>query len=207
MQKTMVNTEAFIFDFFGVMASFDNDIVYARLAKHCRNQAEAFNKLNGIESRREVITGRLTLPQIYDGLVEAHGLSLDYAGFECAWLEPYSTPIPGMAELVKALTPNHKVLLLSNVDRYYWDAIRTAHPELECFDALLLSCDLGMAKPDREIFLHASAVAGAAPSRCFFIDDTLANVEAARTLGFEAHWFKGVPGLLNELKQRKTRGI
>ena len=207
MQKTMVNTEAFIFDFFGVMASFDNDIVYARLAKHCRNQAEAFKNINGFESRREVITGQLTLPQIYDGLVEAHGLSLDYAGFECAWLEPYSTPIPGMAELVKALTPNHKVLLLSNVDRYYWDAIRTAHPESECFDALLLSCDLGMAKPDREIFLHASAVAGAAPSRCFFIDDTLANVEAARTLGFEAHWFKGVPGLLNELKQRKTRGI
>ncbi len=207
MQKTMVNTEAFIFDFFGVMASFDNDIVYARLAKHCRNQAEAFKNINGFESRREVITGQLTLPQIYDGLVEAHGLSLDYAGFQCAWLEPYSTPIPGMAELVKALTPNHKVLLLSNVDRYYWDAIRTAHPESECFDALLLSCDLGMAKPDREIFLHASAVAGAAPSRCFFIDDTLANVEAARTLGFEAHWFKGVPGLLNELKQRKTRGI
>ncbi len=139
MQKTMVNTEAFIFDFFGVMASFDNDIVYARLAKHCRNRAEAFKNINGLESRREVITGQLTLPQIYDGLVEAHGLSLDYAGFECAWLEPYSTPIPGMAELVKALTSNHKVLLLSNVDRYYWDAIRTAHPELECFDALLLS--------------------------------------------------------------------
>ena len=73
MQKTMVNTEAFIFDFFGVMASFDDDIVPARLAKHCRNQAEAFNKLNGLMAGRDVITGRLTLPQIYDGLVEAHG--------------------------------------------------------------------------------------------------------------------------------------
>ena len=207
MQKTMVDTEAFIFDFFGVMAAFDDDIVCARFAKHCRNQAEAFKKLNGLVSTRDVVTGRLTLPQIYDGLVEAHGLSLDYAGFECAWLESYATPIPGMAELVKALTSNHKVLLLSNVDRYYWDANRTAHPELECFDALLLSCELGMAKPDREIFLHASEVAGAAPSRCFFIDDKRANVEAARTLGFEAHWFKGVPGLLNELNQRRIRGI
>jgi hypothetical protein len=79
MQKTMVRTEAFIFDFFGVMASFDNDIIYARLAKHCRNQAEAFTKLDGLMAGRDVITGRLTLHQIYDRLVEVHGLSLDYA--------------------------------------------------------------------------------------------------------------------------------
>jgi len=203
----MFRVEAFIFDFFGVMASFDNDVVYARLAKHCRNQADAFDKLNGLMADRDVITGRLTLRQIYDGLVEDHGLGLGYAAFESAWLEPYSAPMPGMAELVSALTSHYKVLLLSNVDRYYWDAIRTAHPELECFAAILLSCDLRMAKPDREIFLHASEVAGAPPSRCFFIDDSLPNVEAARSLRFDTHWFKGVPGFLNELRQRNVSGI
>ncbi len=207
MQKAMTDTGAFIFDFFGVMASFDNDIVYARLARHCRNPADAFDKLNGVMASRDVITDRLTLPQIHERLVKVYGLSLDYAEFECAWCEPYSKPIPGMAELVKALTSNYTVLLLSNVDRHYWDSIRTAHPELECFDALILSFDVGMAKPEPAIFLHASEVAGVELSRCFFVDDTLANIDAARTLNFRTHWFKCLPGLLNELTQINTMGV
>jgi hypothetical protein len=40
------------------------------------------------------------------------------------------------------------VVLLSNVDRYFWAVVRAAHPELDRFGALLLSCDLGLAKPE-----------------------------------------------------------
>ncbi len=207
MKQADPGVEAFIFDLFGVIASFDNDVVYSRLARHCTNPAEAFESLNGLMSGRDVITGKRTLSQIHDALVEAHGLALDYADFESAWLEPYSAPMPGMAELVRALSSNYSLLLLSNVDGYYWEVVRAAHPELECFDSLLVSCELGLAKPDREIFLLASEAAGAKASQCFFIDDTRVNVEAARALGFQTHWFRGLPGLLHELKKAQTKGV
>jgi HAD superfamily hydrolase (TIGR01509 family) len=85
--------------------------------------------------------------------------------------------------------------------------VRAAHPELDCFDSLLLSCDLGVAKPDPEIFHRACRIAGAEPSRCFFVDDTRVNVDAARTLGFQTHWFRGVPGLLHSLRSAGTKGL
>lgn len=189
------------------MASFENDITYERFAKHCRNQGEPLNRLHGLTATRDVITGRLTLLEVYESLVAGLGLTLDYAAFERAWLEPYTAPMPGMAEVVQALAPHYQLLLLSNVDCYYWGTIQAGHPELECFDHILLSCKLGMAKPDRAIFLHASQVAKVEPADCFFVDDTPDNVEAARAAGLQAYCFQGVAELLNELKKRKIKGI
>ncbi len=199
--------EAFIFDLFGVLISFDNDIVYARLAKHCADREDAFKRLNGLMSSRDVITGKVTLPQIYESLVEGHGLSLDYEGFVDAWVEPYSIPIPGMAELIRSLSSNYRLLLLSNVDTYDWEAIRPAHPELSYFHALLVSCDLGIAKPDSAIFEQASRVAESDPSHCLFVDDTLENIEAAHALGFQTHWFDRLETLRDQLVRRNIRGL
>jgi hypothetical protein len=77
-------------------------------------------------SRREIITGEVTLQEIHQRLVAAYGLELAYVEFEAAWLQPYSTPMPGMAELVRGLSNDHGLVLLSNVDRYYWNVVRRA---------------------------------------------------------------------------------
>jgi HAD superfamily hydrolase (TIGR01509 family) len=100
-----------------------------------------------------------------------------------------------MAAFVEALSENHRLVLLSNVDHDYWQVVRAMHPELEFFTDLLVSCDLGFAKPEPEAFLRASQAAGADPEQCLFVDDTRKNVEAARALGFRTHCFRDAPGL------------
>jgi HAD superfamily hydrolase (TIGR01509 family) len=192
--------EAVVLDLFGVVIGFDNDIVPGRLARHCADPADALARLDGLMARREIITGEVTLRQVHRRLVEAHGLALGYRAFEAAWCEPYSWPMPGMAALVEALSASQRLVLLSNVDHDYWQVVRAAHPELRHFEALLVSCDLGVAKPDPEAFLRASEAAGADPARCLFVDDTRANVEAAQALGFRTHWFRDVPGLRRALR-------
>ncbi|MCR6488038.1 HAD-IA family hydrolase [Amycolatopsis sp. OK19-0408] len=186
--------DALVMDLFGVFTRFDNDIVPARLAKHCADPEDAVRRLAGLMARREVITGRVTLADIHERLIAKHGYTRPYADFEEAWLTPYSGPMPGMAELVGPLAERCRLVLLSNVDAYCWRVVRAMQPELGRFDEVLLSCDLGLAKPDPEIFRRASLAAGAPPERCLFVDDTLVNVEAAAALGFRTHWFRGVAG-------------
>ncbi len=53
----------------------------------------------------------------------------------------------------------------------------------ELFDAVVISSEVGMRKPEEGIFLHALARLGLAPHQCVFIDDIEANVTAARALG------------------------
>jgi putative hydrolase of the HAD superfamily len=62
----------------------------------------------------------------------------------------------------------------------------TAYPrELfsEMFDAVVISAEVGMRKPEERIFRHAAGLLGLAPDECVFIDDIEANVLAAEALG------------------------
>ncbi len=110
-----------------------------------------------------------------------------------------------MAELVEGLSRHYRLVLLSNVDRDYWRVVRGMHPELDHFEALLVSADLGMAKPDPEIFRHVCQLTGTEPQQCLFIDDTAQNVDAARALGFHGHVFRSVPELRAALRQSGAR--
>ncbi len=178
-----------IFDLFGVVISFDEDIVYRRLAQHCAAPERAVVAMRGLVSRGTLIRGQLTLSQLHLQLTTSYALSLDLAAFEALWLESYSAPMLGMAGLIELLSSRYNLILLSNVDPFYWQEILKHHPELACFSAHLLSWQLGMAKPDPEVFLHAIKIANVPESQCFFIDDKRENIDAASTIGLRGHQF------------------
>lgn len=199
--------EILVFDLFGVLISFDDDLVTARLARHCADRTDAFERLHKLTARHDVITGATTLPQVHHELVDTYGLTLTCPEFEAAWLEPYHQPIVDMAELVEVLSRHYRLVLLSNVDRDYWQVVKAMHPELEHFEYLLVSCDLGRAKPDPEVFRHVCQLTDTEPEQCFFVDDTAHNVEAAQALGFHGHVFRSVPELREVLEQASARGL
>lgn len=59
------------------------------------------------------------------------------------------------------------------------------------FDELVFSGEVGMRKPDREIFAHAAAQVDAELTRCVLIDDAPANVAAAQRYGMAAVLHEG----------------
>jgi len=79
--------------------------------------------------------------------------------------------------------------LLSNM-MPSWDAYwRRMIPVEELFDDVILSFAVGLRKPRPEIYALAAERAGAEPADCFFVDDQLPNVEAARACGWTAVHF------------------
>ena len=53
----------------------------------------------------------------------------------------------------------------------------------DMFDAVVISAEVGMRKPELRIFLHAAQLLGLAPEECVFIDDIQANISAAEQVG------------------------
>ena len=51
------------------------------------------------------------------------------------------------------------------------------------FDAVIRSDEVGLRKPEPEIYLLAAERLGLRPEECVFVDDMLANVEGARAVG------------------------
>lgn len=192
-----------IFDLFGVVIAFDDDLVSKRLALHCATPELAYPALRDIVSRPALITGQLSLWQLHEQLVIELGLALDMPAFEAVWLQPYSQPMPGMAELIADLSLRYRLVLLSNVDRYYWTVLLRTHPELAYFQALLTSWELGVAKPNSQGF--KLAIGRDAPASCFFIDDKSDNIKAAQALGIRGHLFRDAQGLMRALEEVGVR--
>ena len=91
-----VEVQCIVLDLFGVLISFDDDLVTARLARHCADPAGAFERLHKLTARHDVITGETTLPQVHRELVEdPSGSPLSWAqNSKLAWLEPYHEADP-----------------------------------------------------------------------------------------------------------------
>jgi putative hydrolase of the HAD superfamily len=92
-----------------------------------------------------------------------------------------SVEIPAMYELIRAVrAAGLRTALLSNS----WGATeypRADFPDL--FDAVVISSECGMRKPEAEIFRHAADLLGLPPEQCVFIDDIEANITAAQACG------------------------
>jgi len=67
------------------------------------------------------------------------------------------------------------------------------------FDAITVSAEEGVMKPDERIYRIALARLGVAPAEAVFVDDLRENVEAARVLGLAAVHFTDPPVARREL--------
>jgi HAD superfamily hydrolase (TIGR01509 family) len=195
--------ETFIFDFFGVLVSDDDEVTYRHFASFCRDPESAFLSMSDL-AEPELTCDFITLDGLRLRLSDELGLNMSYEAFEKSWIAgaDLCRPIPGMHDLLTELSAHYKLLLLSNVDRFSWQAAFAEHEIVRPFSHRLLSFELGMAKPDSRIFRVACDTAGTEPSRCFFVDDKPKNVAAARALGIQAHHFRNVEVLRAELLEK-----
>jgi putative hydrolase of the HAD superfamily len=89
-----------------------------------------------------------------------------------------------------------KTALLSNS----WGVgIYPADVLAELFDAVVISAEVGMRKPEERIFRHAAQLLGLAPGECAFVDDIEANVQAAEALGMTGVLHTGPAGTVARL--------
>lgn len=100
-------------------------------------------------------------------------------------------PVPGMAELIAELkSRGYGIYLLSNAStklREYFPRI----PGSEHFDALFVSAEHKLLKPEAEIFLAFLGQFRLRAETCFFVDDQPANVESAVRCGMTGSVFHG----------------
>ena len=75
------------------------------------------------------------------------------------------------------------------------------------FDALAISAEIGVMKPDPAAYQAVLALLGLAASACVFIDDLPANVAAARAVGMQGIVFLDNPSCLAALARVLGTGL
>jgi len=96
---------------------------------------------------------------------------------------------------LKALRLQYGVYMLSNTNtshlRWVHHHLKMQHPgvdfESACFDQVFYSHKIGFRKPDAASFQFVLDKAGIKASETLFIDDVIANTDAASALGFHVY--------------------
>jgi putative hydrolase of the HAD superfamily len=109
-----------------------------------------------------------------------------------------------LVAFVRTLRPTYKVAMLSNVGRGVMNQLFTQTELDELFDVVVLSSDVGMVKPDPEIFKYTCEKLGLLPDECMMVDDIRDNIASANSLGMYGVVFNTTDEFLSDVRQDIT---
>jgi HAD superfamily hydrolase (TIGR01509 family) len=164
--------KAIIFDFFGVLRP---DVLYT-----------SYNKFGGDAQEDEAFI-HATLYESHIGKIQSSapvfaeklGVSVD------DWLQAITEDVndQDLLTYIKTLRKDYKTGVLSNVGT---DGLRRYFSQKqldEYFDAVIVSAEIGYAKPQPEAYRIAAQTLGVQPEECVFVDDRAGYCEGASATG------------------------
>jgi putative hydrolase of the HAD superfamily len=195
--KQYNNISTLIFDLGGVIVDLD-------LAKCIQN----FKEL-GLENIEQYLSnfgqkdffmqfekGQIGIPAFRNEIRKLAGIELTDAQIDKAWCS-FLTQIPvEKLHLLSELKKKYRLLLLSNTNPLHIETAvaaefsKTGKTMQDFFDKCYLSYEMGMVKPDVEIFEALLTDAQVKAEECLFLDDGKKNIDTAAALGIQTYWVK-----------------
>lgn len=90
-----------------------------------------------------------------------------------------------------------KTYVLSNFSEYPFSVVKKSHAFFDGFDGIVVSCEIGMVKPNPDIYQHTVDRFALTPERTLFIDDNMQNIEACLHAGWQGICYN-MPGKLDD---------
>ena len=199
--------EAVVFDVGKVLVEWERDLPFRDLIPDPAERAWFMETVIPLAWHGEHDAGRDA-----EEMIAARSAEFpDHAHLIRAWLDRFNDtipgPVPGSVELVEALdAAGVPLYAITNFGADTWAGFAPTFPLFDRFRDIVVSGVEKLAKPDPAIFALAEARFGLAPQTMLFIDDSLPNVESARSRGWHGHHFTDAAGLERDLTERGLLG-
>jgi epoxide hydrolase-like predicted phosphatase len=195
-----------LFDLGGVIVPFDFKLAYARLAPLCGCEpADIPIRIRSTDLVTRFETGRMSPEEFVEELSIVLGLKITFEEFRDLWTCIFLPHTLVADALLENLASRYRLMLLSNTNPIHFDMVQANYPLLRHFHDRVLSYEAGAVKPSSKIFQAAIQRAQCKPEECFFTDDILINIEAARKHGLDAVQFQSSAQLVEDLRARGIR--
>jgi putative hydrolase of the HAD superfamily len=195
--------KAILFDLGKVLVHFDFQKAYRQLEPLCGcTAADIPRRLSTTTLVERLETGQIQPRDFVAAVSHTLGGRFDYDEFRRIFSCIFGDClIP--ESLLETLARHYRLVLLSNTNALHWELLREDYAHmLRHFHRLILSHEVGAIKPNPAIFRAAVDAAGCRPEECFYTDDILKFVEAARELGIDAVQFESSAQIERELRAR-----
>jgi HAD superfamily hydrolase (TIGR01509 family) len=173
-------TKAIIFDCFGVLVIPGRDLLR-------QDYPEKIIEITDLAMRADY--GYISKFEYNQQAIEITGLSAEQ--FQARYWNVKSRNVSAFEwmALLRA-EKTYKIGLLSNIGVWRINEFISLAEREQLFDAVVLSGEVGIAKPSVEIFELMAERIGFAPSECVMIDDLVDNIEGAEMAGMKTVLFQ-----------------
>ncbi|MCF8459712.1 MAG: HAD family phosphatase [Flavobacteriales bacterium] len=138
--------------------------------------------------------GEMTSNDFREGIRRAFRVEVSDTQIDEAWNAMLLNLPKERLELLQKLAETKRIVLLSNTNeihiRKFNQALKLEHGLNDLsgyFQKLYYSYEVGMRKPDEQIFQHVLDEQGFDPAKTLFIDDSPQHIEGARKVGLNAY--------------------
>jgi putative hydrolase of the HAD superfamily len=176
------------FDIGGVFFNWDQ--VFTTPAREFRvTQEQIFDVFEKYDE--QITKGDISSQEFWDLVCQDLGISggEDY-DFLPHWISDYK-PIKETSQLARSLVQKkYRIGIISNIYEGMFPKLvaNGTIPDI-AFDPLVLSCDVGMMKPDQDIYNYAQDKSGVSPQETLYIDDSNKHLALPQQMGWQTIHF------------------
>lgn len=174
-----------IFDLGNVLIDIYPQKAIDKFSRDCEAPPTVLKELYHSPLHLSFMRGELTPITFFERVREKYHCQLDFDTFLNHWRQIIGPTKSGMRELLINLKSQYSLILLSNTDQLHWEYVLETCSEIQFFDKSFLSFELGLLKPEAEIYYYLLEDLSCKAAECIFIDDTKENIDMAASIGFQ----------------------
>lgn len=175
--------KAIIFDCFGVLIGTGFKDTYARAGGDPEKDKLFIDNLLDSANR-----GRVTSLEMSQRISEKLQIPFD------EWRKVVANsemPNQSLLEYIEQTRKKYKTAILSNANIGTMERKFTAK-QLNLFNAVVVSAEVGMIKPELEIYLYTAKMLAVEPQECLFIDDNQTYCDGANKVGMKTICYRSL---------------
>ena len=176
--------KAIIFDIGGVLVEENFYTLVENLAHKHNIDPEELKEFIKPIFRNEIMIGAIPESQMWKRVSDHFDLSLDTEGLHNELGRDHYSRREPVWEYIRRLDGKYELAILSNLGLESISMFADKMPEMtKYFKTIVYSAEVGMKKPDPEVYQHVLDQLKLSADECIFIDDKPKNIEAANKLG------------------------
>ena len=191
--------KAFIWDLEGVLLQTDDDNMPLTVAKKLNAPYEKVREIFFSDANDRVDLGEITQDQFNEYLLDTLQISRGKKYLLEEFLNEEFYIDKDLLIEITGLRREYKMGLLSNFSDDLRPKIDNEWALGSVFDEIIISCEVGLVKPDPAIFNLMLDRLGVKADESVFIDDRIKNIDGAKEMGFHTIFFIDKDQALEEL--------
>jgi len=194
-----VTIKALIWDLEGVLLKTEDDNLYLTVAKKLNAPYEKVREIFFSDLNDKMDLGEVTQDQFNAYVMDTLQISREKTALLEKVVDEESYIDKDLVRIITKLRRDYKTGLLSNYSKDLRSKIENEWALGSAFDEIIISCEVGVIKPDPAIFSLMLERLGVKAEESVFIDDRIKNIDGAKKMGFHTIFFTNKEQAMEEL--------